>query len=187
MTDTRLILIEGIMGSGKSTTAEYLTGRIQQRGQPARWFHEYAEDNPISGGMDVLNGFDGADDWRLPDKTLPQWQALGQLKRSDDSVTILECKLWQNDALFMLLAGVPTTEVIASNRRVVEAISPASPVLIRVWQGARVAGLRGICGRLPRVAQRVRHNVPELWRTKAGAQEPPCGLGQSLPADRRPD
>ena len=128
MTDTRLVLIEGIMGSGKSTAAAFLTDWIQQHGRKARWFHEYAPDNPIF--VDVLGGFDCTDDWKIPDKTLPQWQALGRLKRNDDSVTILESKLWQNDALFMLLAGVPIAEVVASNQRVVDALTEARPVLI---------------------------------------------------------
>ena len=132
MANTRLVLIEGIMGSGKSMTAAYLADRLQQHGRRVRWHREYSPDNPILIDVDVLGGFDGTDDWRNPVKTLPQWQALGQLKRNDDSITILECKLWQNDALFMLLAGVPAAEVIASNQRVVHVLADASPVLIHL-------------------------------------------------------
>ena len=128
MNDIRLILIEGIMGSGKSTTAAFLADRIQQQGREVTWYHEYARDNPIL--VDVLAGFECTDDWKIHNKTLPQWQTLGRTKRDDDTVTILESKLWQNDNLFMLLAGVPTADVIASNLRVVDALAEARPALI---------------------------------------------------------
>lgn len=128
MIDTRLILIEGILGSGKSTTAAYLTDRMKKCGRRCRWFHEYAGDNPIR--VDVRGGFEGTDPWDEPDKTLPQWKALVRAKRRRKSVTILECKLWQNEALFRFLADQPVTKVIASHQRIVEAIAELGPVLI---------------------------------------------------------
>ena len=81
-------------------------------------------------GFTNSRGFECTDDWTVPDRTLPQWEAMGRQKQHDDSVTILECKLWQNDALFRLLAGVPIVEVISSNQRIVEALAEIDPVLI---------------------------------------------------------
>jgi thymidylate kinase len=40
MRDTRFLIIEGIMGSGKTTTATYLTEQMRRRGMPAQFLAE---------------------------------------------------------------------------------------------------------------------------------------------------
>ena len=47
MIDTQLILIEGLPGSGKSTTAENLASEIKNHGKRCHCFLEWAENHPI--------------------------------------------------------------------------------------------------------------------------------------------
>jgi predicted kinase len=42
-----LVLIEGMMGSGKSTTAERLAARLIEGGATARALNESADDDPV--------------------------------------------------------------------------------------------------------------------------------------------
>ena len=42
MRDTRFIFVEGIMGSGKSTTADFLTEHLRQSHIPARFLGVFA-------------------------------------------------------------------------------------------------------------------------------------------------
>src|SRR5438132_1407057 len=50
MTDvTRLIVIEGSPGSGKSTTAQWLARQWQVAGRPCRWIYEQQPDHPVVG------------------------------------------------------------------------------------------------------------------------------------------
>src|SRR5262249_56519431 len=46
-TRRRLVLIEGMIGSGKSTTAERLAARLIESGATAHAFNEGADDNPV--------------------------------------------------------------------------------------------------------------------------------------------
>lgn len=46
--DSRLLLIEGIVGSGKSSTAKELARRLHKTGRPARWVREEAADHPVT-------------------------------------------------------------------------------------------------------------------------------------------
>ena len=48
MLDTQLILIEGFIGAGKSTTAGYIAAALQRSGYAADLYREYTPENPIS-------------------------------------------------------------------------------------------------------------------------------------------
>jgi thymidylate kinase len=51
----QLVFVEGIPGIGKSTTAEKLSGYLEENGCPTRWYHEMADNNPIrTRGMDAM-------------------------------------------------------------------------------------------------------------------------------------
>ncbi len=47
MSAARLILIEGMIGSGETTTAGWLEDWLSRRGEDARAFREFDEDQPI--------------------------------------------------------------------------------------------------------------------------------------------
>jgi thymidylate kinase len=42
-----LIFVEGVPGSGKSTTAQFIARRLARSGRPARWFYEEQAPNPF--------------------------------------------------------------------------------------------------------------------------------------------
>ena len=42
-----LIFVEGVPGSGKSTTAQFIARRLARSGRPARWFYEEQAPNPV--------------------------------------------------------------------------------------------------------------------------------------------
>lgn len=48
MIDTKLILIEGSIGSGKTSTAKNLADKINTKSLKAIWYHENAPDNPLN-------------------------------------------------------------------------------------------------------------------------------------------
>lgn len=47
MQDTKLFLLEGLPGTGKSTNTYLLYRQLPLGGRPARWFHEVARPHPV--------------------------------------------------------------------------------------------------------------------------------------------
>ena len=52
----RLALVEGLPGSGKSTTAQWLAHQAERQAQPVRWIHEGEWPHPVVGPEPIPTG-----------------------------------------------------------------------------------------------------------------------------------
>ncbi len=126
MLDTRLILIEGFPGAGKSTLSANLGTSLRGQGLACRWYLEDDDPHPI----DCL-------DLKLTDlaqKLPPLWRAFTEQASLDPTVTIMESRLWQNTAFFMYMGEYPVGEIIQLHRLVWEELTPLNPVLLYLHQ-----------------------------------------------------
>jgi thymidylate kinase len=130
MRQTRLILIEGIPGSGKSTTARNLCAAIQQSGIGCQYFHEWASNHPISIGPLSQLATVIASSQEREAHVAHQWAAFVTRMRPQHTVTIIEARFWQTTLQFMYLAGHPAEAVVTSQQRVMSMLSPLQPVFI---------------------------------------------------------
>jgi hypothetical protein len=133
---TRLILIEGLPGAGKSMTTVHLGEQLIQQGISCEWFLEEDEEHPLD-----CTGLALKD---LSKKLIPLWEAVLQNVVNNQTVTIMESRLWQNTSLFMYMAEFPVSEIIELQDRVNHALAPASPILIYLYQ----ADVKEALGRL---------------------------------------
>jgi len=94
MAARQLILIEGMIGVGKSTTAERLAARLTEDGESVRVYHEFADDHPIRRrDVDLLRAVGPAPgNACAPD----QWNALAERCILGAQTIILESTLLQN-------------------------------------------------------------------------------------------
>jgi DNA polymerase III delta prime subunit len=130
MIDTRLILVEGPPGSGKTTTAGKLAAEIANTGKACQCFWEWDPNNPIVIGDDLhLDQVIATAITREAD-VLQQWQQLVNRQRSQDTVTIMESRFWQTGVMLMYVAGHPLEGVLESNQRLITVIQELQPVLI---------------------------------------------------------
>jgi predicted kinase len=122
----RLVLIEGMVGAGKSTTAERLAATLTADGERVHAFHELADDHPIRTigaarlqPQGVERGYDPA-----------QWNLLAERCVADGRTLILEGALLQNTVMPLFLDDRPMTVVRAVFADIAARVAPAAPVLI---------------------------------------------------------
>ncbi len=130
MIDTKLILVEGPPGSGKTTTALKLAAEIANTGKACQCFWEWDPNNPIAIGEDIHLDQVIATAIAREDDVLQQWQQLVDRQRTQDTVTIMESRFWQTGVMLMYVAGHPLEAVLESNQRLIAIIQELQPVLV---------------------------------------------------------
>jgi hypothetical protein len=134
MLSTRLILIEGFPGSGKSTTTEHIGTTLQEQGIACRWFLEDDNPHPIDCLDFAIKG--------LPEKMIPLWSNYVEQAIKEPIVTVIESRLWQNTALFMYMSEWQAKDILQFNRQVSQELVPLSPFLIYLDQEDTETALR---------------------------------------------
>ncbi len=130
MIDTKLILIEGVPCSGKSTTAEKLAMDILAEGIQADCYLEWSEDNPIDiGEENDLAGIITTTRSREAD-LFRQWDDFVKGVMQKNAVNIIESRLWQTHGMYLFLSGHSEQVVLESARQLTAIIAELSPVLI---------------------------------------------------------
>jgi predicted kinase len=124
----RLVLIEGLPGTGKTPAARALHAALLERGVSSVVYLEAAEDNPIAIGSiasdlgGVIAGYPQRSD------VLADWRALAAAPAP--GVTILESRFIQNAAMFRALAGGSLLDLITGTRVIADAVRELAPLLV---------------------------------------------------------
>ena len=126
MITSKLILIEGLPGSGKTTSASHLGTCLQQQDMACRWYLEEDDPHPIACGelrlMDLLR--------ELP----PLWTDFAEQASKENDITVIESRLWQNTVLFMFMDDYPLDEIVEVHQRVWKELGRLTPALIYLYQ-----------------------------------------------------
>lgn len=130
MGGTRLVLVEGVIGIGKSTTAEQIAGAVGGRA-----FHEFATDHPIrTAAVDHLRAThplaapEVAAHRGDPDRR--QWRALAERCAGGRDTVVLEATFLQNAVLPAFLDGAPVADVVERCAGIERDLAPARPLLV---------------------------------------------------------
>jgi len=156
----RLILIEGMIGAGKTTTARQIQTWLTSRGEDARAFDESAEDHPIrtravdrlrahyrelAARGDEASGEDGAVDGegtqppgavehdggaRPGTYAVDQWRRLAERCRHGRQTIILESTFLQNSVMPAFIDGAPAAAVTETFMVIEREAAAAEPLLI---------------------------------------------------------
>lgn len=146
MLDTQLLFVDGIPGSGKSTTAQQIYLHCLHQGWEAEWFYEHDAEHPIyrtsdceaamaNGSMEAIRFFDIAFD---------SWENLVKSHRSRNRLTILECTLFQVTVGAQLLLEWDREIILAYQKRIWHTVRELNPVLIYLFQNDVAAALNQI-------------------------------------------
>jgi hypothetical protein len=124
----RFILIEGMIGAGKSTTAERLAAMLTEGGGDVHAFHEFADNHPIrTPGVDLVRTGTRAPENRYDPG---QWNALADRCAQGTNTIIIESTFLQNSVMPLFVEDVPTTVVKELFAEIAGRIAPAAPLLV---------------------------------------------------------
>jgi hypothetical protein len=134
---TRLVVIEGIMGSGKSTTARWLAARLEAAGLRALAITERFEPHPV-------RGTDGLDHWFQPwldvtaeglaQRSLAKWRRFVADAQAAETIHTLDGQLFHGDLTNLFLMEATPTAIAKYCKTVGEIALPLAPVLIYFYQ-----------------------------------------------------
>ncbi|HEU5322028.1 MAG TPA: hypothetical protein VFX28_14570 [Methylomirabilota bacterium] len=121
-----LVLVEGLPGSGKSTTAQWIAHELGRRGRPARWVHEGQAVHPVLGSArgpyrswkDYLAGHLGA------------WARFAATARTSATVMVLDGAFLQASVHGTLSRGLDPDTTLAYVARVADVLRPLAPALV---------------------------------------------------------
>jgi hypothetical protein len=133
MPDTKLILICGMSGAGKSTTAQSLAYQYQKNGIRHRWLHEEIRNHPIRAGEFSLGSlYDAQDMERNIQDMYRRWKRfIARIMRSK-SVYITEGILFENILRYFFIANYPSEKIAQYYDQLMQIMAPACPVVVHL-------------------------------------------------------
>lgn len=143
MEKSRLIFVEGIMGSGKSTTARWLARLFRRAGIPARPVPE-ARPHPT-------NVFRTLPHWKQPwldltaeelmSRSYANWQAFVGQALSKPHIFVFDGQLFHGDFTSLFLMGCPPASLRQYVQTVLQLAGPLHPKIIYCYQDDVVQAL----------------------------------------------
>ena len=138
MHDTKLIFVEGLPGSGKTTTASWLASRLHAERLLVRLFLEHQPEHPLNvGGTLHPSGETTGEAFfhryapeSFVDESLQRWQAFVRDALQTDAISVLDSYPFQNTVRVLLQLNATPDCLHAYARQVEALVLPLQPVLI---------------------------------------------------------
>ncbi len=134
MLNTNLILVDGITGSGKSTTAQFLASQLNKNGINVKWYHEEETNHPLAYEEDV-EVFTSQSETEKFLETIPQlWCEFVKQVRCSDKIHIIESHLLQDTVRILFQNNIEKAKIMDFVHEIENIIKPLNPILLYFYQ-----------------------------------------------------
>jgi hypothetical protein len=123
---TRLILVDGLPGSGKSTASQWIEKQLSLNGTSASWHYEISATNPLRVGVKPHNVTDD----KLLDHGVQTWVDCVAGLTNADHVTVLDAGLFQHVILGAFHRNFPVEEIAHYFQRIEAVLVKTNPAFI---------------------------------------------------------
>jgi len=135
MTEPRLIMLEGLPATGKSTISDFLRMQLERNGKKAKWIHEVASPHPL-----LLYPEDGLQTWNpsldeYEASALEKWALFsGTAMRDEGTVYVLDSSFFQAQIFFFLWNNAPYERLEKFIYKLYDAVKRLRPALIYLYR-----------------------------------------------------
>lgn len=143
----RLVIVEGIMGSGKSTTARWIAAQLEAIGLRALAITERIEPHPIRGTDGLVHWFQPWLDVTaegLVDRSLAKWRSFVADAQATETIHTLDGQLFHGDLTNLFLMEATPAAIAKYCGTVSEIARPLAPLLIYFYQADVERAIRTI-------------------------------------------
>ncbi len=152
MRNTRFIFVEGIMGSGKSTTAEFLTEHIRQQGIAARFLLEGPTLEEPEHPLRIATEFPHPNAIWLDltvdefiERSLQKWQNFVNAAQQSETINVCDGLLFHGNMTDVLLMNAEPQVLYQYIAQVIECLHSLHPVVIYFYHHDIARAIRTIC------------------------------------------
>ena len=124
--DTKLILVDGMPGTGKSTVAQFIYLRLRGGGVPAKWYHEEAT-HPVRRFYDAKRHRTWS---AYIDDVAARWVRYAKELENRNRIDVLDAALFQNHVRSMLVFDADRGAIRDLVHRIDAVVASICPILI---------------------------------------------------------
>jgi thymidylate kinase len=143
---TKIILIDGMPGSGKSTTGNLISERLNERNIPNKFYHELDENHPLRIYDRQFTSFAVTEEaeW-FKEKVRQLFSNFVNVINKNNEVVIMESYVFQNTIGFAYNMDMNPACVLKLSKEIQEILHPLEPTLIYYYQVNVEQHWRWIC------------------------------------------
>jgi hypothetical protein len=146
--ERRLVIVEGIMGSGKSTTMRFIAQSLQDASWPALAVHERTDPHPVRATDELEHWFQPWLDTtpaQLAARSAAKWASLVQASQENGAVRVMDGQLFHGDLTNLFLMEADSATLSGHALAVATTIAPLNPLVVYFRQEDVEQAIRKVC------------------------------------------
>jgi hypothetical protein len=169
MLETNVIFLDGIMGSGKSTTGSFLANQLGTHRIPSQFVWEGTHPHPVRLLADLPHPFTPWQDVTIEEyiqRSLVKWQSFVATAAQNAAITIFDGQLFHGDMTNLFMMDASEECLFQYTVSIVNLLGPLHPALIYFYQSDIERALE--------VVFKARGNDWEQYQVNWKTQSPYC-------------